>query len=97
MLKQTGDLVTDRKGVAQSGLIIRHLVLPENLAGSEEVMKFISSEISIDSYVNVMDQYHPEYKARDFPALERRITSQEYNDALNMAKKYGLHRLDGDI
>jgi len=97
MHRQTGDLITDKKGVAQRGLIIRHLVLPENLAGTEEVMKFISSEISKDSYVNVMDQYHPAYRAKDFPALNRRITSQEYNDALNMAKKYGLHRLDGCI
>jgi len=97
MHRQTGDLITDKKGVAQRGLIIRHLVLPENLAGTEEVMKFISSEISKDSYVNVMDQYHPAYKAKDFPALNRRITSQEYNDALNMAKKHGLHRLDGYI
>jgi len=97
MHRQTGDLITDEKGIAQRGLIIRHLVLPENLAGTQEVMKFIASEISKDSYVNVMDQYHPAYKAKDFPALNRRITSQEYNDALNMAKKHGLHRLDGYI
>lgn len=97
MHRQTGDLITDKKGIAQRGLIIRHLVLPENLAGTEEVMKFISSEISKDSYVNVMDQYHPAYRATEFPALDRRITSQEYNEALNTAKKYGLHRLDGYI
>jgi putative pyruvate formate lyase activating enzyme len=97
MHRQTGDLITDKKGVAQRGLIIRHLVLPENLAGTEEVMKFISSEISKDSYVNLMDQYHPAYSAKDFPALDRKITSQEYNDALNMAQKHGLHRLDGYV
>lgn len=97
MHSQAGDLITDKKGVAQRGLIIRHLVLPENLAGTEEVMKFIASEISKDSNVNVMDQYHPAYMAKDFSALNRRITSQEYNDALNMAKKHGFHRLDGYI
>lgn len=97
MHRQTGDLITDEKGVAQRGVIIRHLVLPENLAGTEEVMKFIASEISKDSYVNLMDQYHLAYRAKDFPALNRRVTSQEYNDALNMSKKYGLHRLDGYI
>jgi len=97
MHRQSGDLITDKKGVAQRGPIIRHLLLPENLAGTEEVMKFISSEISKDSYVNVMDQYHPAYSAKDFPALDRRITSQEYNDALNLAKTYGLHRLDNYI
>lgn len=97
MHRQTGDLITDKKGVAQRRLLIRHLVLPENLAGTEEVMKFISSEISKDSYVNLMDQYHPAYKAKDFPALDRRITAQEYDSALNIAKKYGIHRLDGYI
>jgi len=97
MHRQTGDLITDKKGVAQRGLIIRHLILPENLAGTEEAMKFIASEISKDSYVNLMDQYHPAYKAKDFSALNRRATSQEYNDALNMAKKQGIHRLDGYI
>jgi putative pyruvate formate lyase activating enzyme len=97
MHRQTGDLITDEKGIARRGLIIRHLVLPKNLAGTEEVMKFIASELSENSYVNLMDQYHPAYGAKDFPVLDRRITSQEYNDALNMAKKYGLHRLDGYI
>ena len=97
MHRQTGDLITDKKGVAQRGLVIRHLVLPENLAGTEEVMKFIASEISKNSYVNLMDQYHPAHRAKDFPALNRRITSQEYNNALNMAKKHGFHRLDGYI
>jgi putative pyruvate formate lyase activating enzyme len=97
MHRQTGDRITDKKGIAQRGLIIRHLVLPENLAGTEEVMKFIASELSENSYVNLMDQYHPAYRAKDFPVLDRRITSQEYNEALNMAKKYGLHRLDGYI
>jgi putative pyruvate formate lyase activating enzyme len=97
MHRQTGDLITDEKGIARRGLIIRHLVLPENLAGTEEVMKFIASELSENSYVNLMDQYHPAYRAKDFPALDRRITSQEYNEALNMAKKHGIHRLDGYI
>ncbi len=95
MHRQTGVLVTDKRGIAQRGLIIRHLVLPENLAGTEEVMRFISSELSKDSYVNVMDQYHPAYKANEFHPLDRRITSEEYNSAIKMAKKYGLRRLDG--
>jgi len=97
MHRQTGDLITDKKGIGQRGLIIRHLVLPENLAGTDEVMKFIGSELSGNSYVNVMDQYHPAYRAKDFPALDRRITSQEYNDALTMTKKHGFRRLDGYI
>jgi putative pyruvate formate lyase activating enzyme len=95
MHRQTGVLVTDERGIARQGLIIRHLVLPENLAGTEEVMRFISSELSKDSYVNVMDQYRPAYKADDFPPLDRRITSKEYDSAIEMAKKYGFRRLDG--
>ena len=95
MHRQTGDLLTDQRGVAQRGLIIRHLVLPENLAGTEEVLKFISFKLSKDSYVNLMDQYRPAYQSKNFPPLDRRITSNEYASAYNMAKKYGLRRLDG--
>jgi putative pyruvate formate lyase activating enzyme len=58
-------------------------------------MRFISSELSKDSYVNEMDQYHPAYKANEFPPLDRRITSEEYNSAIKTTKKYGLWRLDG--
>jgi putative pyruvate formate lyase activating enzyme len=97
MHRQTGVLVTDKRGIAQRGLIIRHLVFPENLAGTDEVMKFISQNISKDSYVNLMDQYRPAHKANDFPPLDRRITSEEYKTALNVAKKYGLWRLDGFV
>jgi putative pyruvate formate lyase activating enzyme len=97
MHRQTGVLVTDERGIAQRGLIIRHLVLPENLAGTEEGMRFISSELSKDSYVNVMDQYHPAYKANEFLPLDRRITSEEYNSAIKTTKKYGLWRIDGFV
>jgi putative pyruvate formate lyase activating enzyme len=97
MHRQTGVLVTDERGIAQRGLIIRHLVLPENLAGTDEVMRFISSELSKDSYVNVMDQYRPAYKSNDFPPLARRITSEEYTSAIKMAKEFGLKRLDGFV
>ena len=95
MHRQTGDLVVDQRGIARRGLIIRHLVLPENLAGTDEAMRFVSEEISKDSYINVMDQYRPAYHSGNFPPLDRRITSQEYAEALNLAKKYGLKRLDG--
>jgi putative pyruvate formate lyase activating enzyme len=97
MYKQTGDLIMDKRGIAQRGLIIRHLVLPEDLAGTDEVLKFISTNISKNSYVNLMDQYRPIYQAKDFPPLDRRITSEEYASALNLAKKHGLRRLDGRV
>lgn len=95
MHQQVGDLIVDEKGIAKRGLIIRHLVLPENLAGTYEGMKFISEEISKNSYVNLMDQYRPCYKAMDFPPLDRRITQEEFDQAIKIACSMGIKRLDG--
>jgi putative pyruvate formate lyase activating enzyme len=92
MHRQVGDLHLDENGIAQKGLLIRHLVMPEDLAGTEDLMRFISEEISRDSYVNVMQQYRPEYKSRDYPELSRRVTYGEYLDAVNTARRFGLHR-----
>lgn len=90
MHRQVGDLVIDERGIALRGLIIRHLVLPQDLAGTEEAMRFIGEEISPDSFVNVMAQYHPAYKAHDYPELSRRLYMKEYEDALEIAQKYGV-------
>lgn len=87
MHRQVGDLTVDEKGIAQRGLIIRHLVLPQNLAGTEEILRFIAQEISPCSYINIMDQYYPEFKAGSFPELNRRITKSEYQAALLAAKE----------
>ena len=95
MHHQVGDLVIEN-GVAQRGLLIRHLVLPNNLAGTKEVMYFIANELSKNSYVNVMDQYRPEYKAHEYPLLNRPPTAEEYREALEIAKKEGLHRFARD-
>ena len=95
MHTQVGDLVIDEKGIAKRGLLIRHLVLPENLAGTKDAMRFISEELSPNSYVNVMEQYRPEFKAKNFSILNRRITKDEYLSAIKMAKDAGLLRLDG--
>ncbi len=94
MHRQVGDLVVDEHGVAQKGIILRHLVLPHGLAGSEETFRFLAQEISKDTYLNIMDQYHPCYKAYDHPQLGRRITSEEYQEAVQLALRYGLRRLD---
>jgi putative pyruvate formate lyase activating enzyme len=96
MHRQVGDLAIEG-GVARRGLIIRHLVLPENLAGTETVMEFIAREISPDSYVNIMDQYRPTWKVLEdghpiYPKLRRRITREEYRVAVEWAKQAGLHR-----
>jgi len=95
MHKQVGDLLTDKRGIAMRGLLVRHLVLPEGVAGTAEIVKFIAEEISINTYINIMDQYHPCFKAFDHPPLNRRITAKEYAEALNMAIKTGIKRIDG--
>jgi len=92
MYRQVGDLHMDENGIAERGLLIRHLVMPGNLGGTEDLMKFIAEEISRDSYVNIMQQYRPEHKSFDYPELSRRITYDEYLDAVKMARRFGLHR-----
>jgi putative pyruvate formate lyase activating enzyme len=92
MHRQVGDLILNEEGIAERGLLIRHLVLPEGLAGTKEVLRFIATEISKDSYVNIMDQYRPCGRAMDFSSLNRRITQEEYQEAIEIAKKEGLHR-----
>jgi putative pyruvate formate lyase activating enzyme len=94
MHRQVGDLQVDDRGVAQRGLLVRHLVLPDSIAGTEEIVKFLSDEISPDTYLNLMDQYRPAYKAHQYPELNRRLTSQEYQAAVQAALSTGLHRLD---
>ncbi len=93
MHRQVGDLVLDERGIARRGLIVRHLVLPEGLAGTAEVMRFLAEEVSRDTYVNVMAQYRPEYRAWEYPLLRRRITMEEYRQAVELARAAGLHRL----
>jgi putative pyruvate formate lyase activating enzyme len=94
MHRQVGDLVLDEDGIAQRGLLIRHLVLPGGLAGTEETMKFIAEEISPETYVNLMAQYRPAFQAREHPPLDRPLTPAEYEAALDAARSAGLRRLD---
>ncbi len=91
MHRQVGNLITDDQGIAQKGLLIRHLVLPNGLSDTEKVMKFIAEEISPDTYVNIMAQYHPAHKALYVPELDRRITMEEYREAVKIALKYGIN------
>jgi putative pyruvate formate lyase activating enzyme len=94
MHRQAGDLVLDHRFVAQRGLLVRHLVLPGGLAGTREAMRFLAREVSPDTYVNIMDQYRPCGEAADYPPLNRRINAKEYEEALNIAREEGIHRLD---
>jgi putative pyruvate formate lyase activating enzyme len=92
MHRQVGDLKINSKGVAERGLLIRHLVMPEGVASSEAVLKFIAEEISLQSYVNIMAQYRPEYRAHEYSEINRRITHKEFLEAIQMAKRFHLHR-----
>jgi len=94
MYRQVGDLRLDEDGIAQRGLLIRHLVLPGGKLSTGNVLKFISEEISRHTYVDMMDQYLPRYRAEDYPPLNRSVDTAEYRLALDLAEKYGLERLD---
>ena len=94
MHRQVGDLKMDESGTAFRGLLVRHLVMPGGVAGTEEIMNFLAQEISLDTYVNVMDQYRPCFRAHDDALINRRITISEYRKALNAAVSAGLNRLD---
>jgi len=94
MQRQVGDLQIDEHGIATRGLLVRHLVLPNHLAGTGQILRFLAEEISRDVYINIMDQYRPEHLAREVPELNRRITREEYREAVEMAESVGLRRLD---
>jgi len=92
MHRQVGDLMIDESGLAFQGLLLRHLVMPGSQAGTEEIMTFIARNISLDTYVNIMSQYHPCGTARNTEGLNRRVTPEEYRAAVRAAKVAGLHR-----
>jgi len=94
MHRQVGDLQINQDGIAVRGLLIRHLVLPHDLAGSYETIQFIAQEISKNSYINIMDQYRPCYNASKFNRLNRPVSAQEFLKAIELAHEAGLHRLD---
>ena len=93
MQRQVGDLIIDKKGIAEKGLLVRHLILPNNLAGSAKIFQFLTEEISKNTFLNIMDQYHPCAKAQEFPELSRSITEEEYRQTIELTKKAGLTRL----
>ncbi len=94
MHRQVGDLALDTRGIARRGLLVRHLVLPGGVAGTEEVMRFLAEEVSRDTYVNIMDQYRPCYRADEVPEIDRRPTAEEVRAAVEAARRHGIRRLD---
>ena len=94
MHQQVGDLVVDASGLAKRGLLIRHLVMPDGLTETLEIMKFIATKISMNTYVNVMPQYHPSGDIGGMKSLRRQITPKEHAKALQYALEAGLTRID---
>jgi putative pyruvate formate lyase activating enzyme len=94
MHRQVGDLQIDEQGIARCGLLVRHLVLPHRLAGTQEIVRFLARDISTNTYLNIMAQYHPCYKAFDIPLLSRPVNKHEFHEAIDLAHQQGLYRLD---
>jgi len=94
MHRQVGDLQIDANGIARTGLLVRHLVLPEDLAGTRPIMRFIHESVSPGTYVNIMSQYRPCGNHQRVPGLERRISAAEYENAITAAREEGITRLD---
>lgn len=90
MYSQVGNLALDENGIAKQGLLIRHLVLPNGLSGTEHIMKFLAEEVSKDVYISLMSQYFPAYQAHTFKEISHRISEKEYDDAYASMVKYGL-------
>jgi putative pyruvate formate lyase activating enzyme len=94
MHRQVGDLVLDEDGIAQRGLLVRHLVLPGDLADSRTVLEFIARELGPGTYLNLMDQYRPCYRADEIPGLDHPLGRDEFERVRSIALELGLHRLD---
>jgi putative pyruvate formate lyase activating enzyme len=94
MHRQAGDLELDNNGIAVRGLLIRHLVLPHNISGTKQIMAYLARDISTNTYINIMDQYRPEFHARQFTELFRRVSVDEFQTAVDMAIDCGIERID---
>ena len=94
MHRQVGSLVLDSHGIAQRGLLLRHLVMPGGVAGTRAILEWIARELGPDTWVNLMAQYHPAGRAAEFPELSRRVSPAEFQQAVQDARSAGLHRLD---
>lgn len=94
MNRQVGVLQTDRRGIALRGLMIRHLVMPNRVAGTDKFVKWVADNLPRNTYVNIMEQYRVEYRAYEYPEIARGITVEEFLEAMDWAEMYGLTNLD---
>ena len=97
MHRQVGDLQIDDKGIATRGLLVRHLVMPDDLAETRKAMRFLAAEVSTNTYVNIMNQYRPCGRAHEYPKLDKSVTRAEYMRAIDEARAEGIERLDDRI
>ena len=95
MHEQVGDLVLDEDGLAMRGLLVRHLVLPGGFEDTRIVLTFLAEKISKFTYLNLMDQYRPRFRAAEFPPLDRSLRREEFDACVAEARRLGIHRLDG--
>lgn len=94
MNRQVGIAMPDKEGIMHKGLMIRHLVMPNNVGGTDKVLEWIAANLPKDTYVNLMSQYRPMYKADQYPEIARRLFRREYDEAVNAAQKTGLTNLE---
>ena len=94
MNRQVGIHQVDKRGIARRGLIIRHLVMPNRVAGTKKFVEWVAENLPKSTYVNIMSQYHVDYKAFEYPEIARGITVQEFLEAMDWAEKHGLTQLD---
>jgi putative pyruvate formate lyase activating enzyme len=94
MHRQVGDLQISENGLALRGLLVRHLILPNGLAGTEDILNFLAEEISTNTYIHLIDLYHPAFRARDYPEINRIIQPEEFITAMSAAQRLGLNRLE---
>lgn len=94
MHRQVGLHKVDGNGIAIRGVMIRHLVMPNRVAGTEKFVRWVAANLPKSTYVNIMHQYHVDYKAYDFPKIQRSISAEEYLEAMDWAEQYGLTNLD---
>jgi putative pyruvate formate lyase activating enzyme len=90
MYRQVGPLQMDEEGIARRGLLIRHLVMPEDISGTREVLRWIAEELGPDTPISLMDQYFPAWKAVNDPILNRRLSWKEYRTALDALDEFNF-------
>jgi len=92
MFRQVGNIQLNEAGLAQKGVLVRHLILPNNLSDGDKVLDFLAT-LSIDLWISLMSQYSPQYRAKEYPELNRKITSREYQEVIEYAENLGFHNL----